>query len=234
MSQENIKLAKKVIDSFNTWSFKREQPKSKESLVENILLHIKKKEPIKFIMYWGKGDRDIISNLELDAIKYLVNFCETIKKEYVYGVELTFIFTDTHAAINGYDAKSTKIYFESTKNLIDKYKIKSLYLSEIVSYKQEDILNKLSSTKIDESLFDNLKNSSEKHCKNFNNNYEICAKVYYLQNQLEKKKVEERFQDYVFLTYNGSDLNKILPIKLPIFYMYSLKKGFSDKPWFYQ
>jgi hypothetical protein len=40
------------------------------------------------------------------------------------------------------------------------------------------------------------------------------------------------FPHSIFITFNGSRLRALFPEHLPIFYMYSLRRGFSAKPWF--
>jgi hypothetical protein len=51
-------------------------------------------------------------------------------------------------------------------------------------------------------------------------------------NLIEQRVVERAFAGSIFITFNGSDLRKLFPRQLPIFYMYSLRRGFSVKPWF--
>ena len=230
--ENNGGLAEKILKVFNVRKFKREKSHTEESLIKSISECVKEKEPIKFVMYWGKGDRNAVATPDLKAIKSLLDFCETTKKEYEHGFELTLIFSDTHAAINGYDPGGVKAYFDSVKSEVAKYGVKAIHLSDLVKYDEVKLLSQSDSLEIETNLFRLLKESSQKHCRNFKSDYEIGAKVYYLQNQLEKQEVEKRFKDYIFLTYNGSELNEILPMKLPIFYMYPIKRGSSDKPWF--
>lgn len=230
--QEDTKLAQKILDSFNTWKFKKEQPNTEEKLTESILQSIRKKQPIKFVMYWGKGDREAISDIDLMAIERLLDFKSMIEKEYSQGVELTFIFTDNHAKLNGYSSEGTNAYFNSVRNEAEKHGIKNILLSELVEYNEGKISKDADNVVINDELLNNLAKSSERHYKNAENNHLVGAKIYYLQNQLERKAVEQKFNDNIFLTYNGNEIDGILPTKLPIFYMYSYKKGFSEKPWF--
>ena len=58
------------------------------------------------------------------------------------------------------------------------------------------------------------------------------ALKYYQMNMIEKRAVELAFPRSIFVTFNGSDLRSLFPDRLPIFYMYSLRRGFSVKPWF--
>lgn len=229
--QEDTKLAREILDRFDTWKFKREQPKTPEKMMENILKNIRKKSPINFVMYWGKGEKNIVGDEEVNAIKYLDEMLSKIKDKYLPGVKMTFIFTNTHARLNGHTEAEIQKYFDSVKKLTQNYDINILYLSELVKYDEKTLLQKIDKLNIDSELFATLKNSSEKHCKKLKDHI-LGAKLYFLQNQVEKKEVEKRFTGSIFLTYNGSNLDKILPTGLPIFYMYSTKKGTSVKPWF--
>jgi hypothetical protein len=58
------------------------------------------------------------------------------------------------------------------------------------------------------------------------------ALTYLRMNLIEQRAVEHAFPRSIFVTFNGSDLRCLFPTKLPIFYMYSLRRGVSVKPWF--
>ena len=61
---------------------------------------------------------------------------------------------------------------------------------------------------------------------------DVGARRYFEMNMVERRVVERVFPRSIFLTFNSSDLSALFPQKLPIFYMYSLKKGVGVKPWF--
>ena len=61
---------------------------------------------------------------------------------------------------------------------------------------------------------------------------EAGARQYYALNMIEKDAVAQAFPDAIFITFNGSDIRALFPQTLPIFYMYSLKRGTAVKPWF--
>lgn len=224
---DNKKLTKEIIRGFNTWKFKREQPNTEEKLFNNILNQITNKKPIRFIMYWGKGEKNIANESDILALEYLKELFKPIKE----GIKIIFIFTDTHAELNGYSKNEIKKYYDSVDTLIKKYDIDSLYLSKLVEYNEKDLLDKVDDLEIDSDLLEILENSSRKHNKRLSD-HNLSAKLYYLQNQIEKKTLEENFSNSIFLTYNGSSMDSIFPTKLPIFYMYSIKRGTSTKPWF--
>ena len=49
---------------------------------------------------------------------------------------------------------------------------------------------------------------------------------------IEKQAVEAAFPDAVFVTFNGSGLRPLFPDRMPVFYMYSVRRGVAVKPWF--
>jgi hypothetical protein len=51
-------------------------------------------------------------------------------------------------------------------------------------------------------------------------------------NMVETHAVELAFPGSIFITFSGSELRRLFPEHLPIFYMYSVRRGISVKPWF--
>jgi hypothetical protein len=58
------------------------------------------------------------------------------------------------------------------------------------------------------------------------------AEQYLRANAIERRAVEIAFPDAIFVTFNGAEFDFLFPAALPKFYMYSLRKGWSVKPWF--
>lgn len=227
----NETLVEKIIESFDTWKFKREQPFNYEKLKQVVQATVDSSKPIKFVTYWGKGNKDKAGEPEKQTLNFLQEFFGRIKTIYPTGVELLILLTDTHAELNGHSQESTKTYFDSVKDLAQNYEFKTAYLSELVSYDKDRLLPLVESLNIGDGLFEILLNSAQKHYT-VSDDYSLAAKLYYLQNQLERKRIDDDYPDYIFLTFNGSKLNDLFPKNLPIFYMYSTKKGHSAKPWF--
>jgi asparagine synthase (glutamine-hydrolysing) len=214
-----------VFDSFNTWKFKREQPFNENQFFEIIRKSVKNNEPIKFVMYWGKGERDFIGKNELQALDFLKTMFESISRIYKEKTRLTIVYTDTHAKLNGFEDEEIQSYKNSLEEILKKYNFSLVCMSKIAN------LEKYDEIKVEESFLNLLVNSARKHYKG-NENIQKIAKWYYQQNQIEKQKITEYFENHIFLTYNGSEINPLFPEKMPIFYMYSTKKGDSEKPWF--
>ncbi len=227
----NETLTEEIISSFDTWKFKREQPLNYEKMKEVVQSAVDNYKPIKFVTYWGKGNKNNAGEPEKQTFNFLQEFFDRIRTVHLPGTELLILLTDTHAKLNGHSKESTKIYFDSVSNLAKSHEFKTTYLSELVTYDNDRLMPLVKSVDIEKGLFEILLNSAHKHYTS-SNDYSVAAKLYYLQNQLERQKIDEKYQGCIFLTFNGSELNEIFPKTLPISYMYSTKKGTSVKPWF--
>ena len=64
-------LVEKILQAFNTWSFKREQPDNLASLHQVIGHAVRLKEAVPFVLYWGKGPRRHIGKPEITSLNYL-------------------------------------------------------------------------------------------------------------------------------------------------------------------
>jgi hypothetical protein len=58
------------------------------------------------------------------------------------------------------------------------------------------------------------------------------ALKYFQMSMVERRVVGLAFPRSIMITFNASALRILLPTNLPIFYMYSLRRGLSVKPWF--
>ena len=58
------------------------------------------------------------------------------------------------------------------------------------------------------------------------------AAAYFAMNMREKRAVQDCYPEAIFITFNSSSLRILFPDGMPIFYMYSLRKGCAVKPWF--
>ncbi len=226
-------LARKIIKSINTWSLKREQMHLMDEAVRMVCGFVKNNQPIRFVMYWGKGRRESVSLPEQKALIFLREFCEKIQREYVPGSVITFVYTDTHAVLNGHDSVSIMAYLDSLRDLVraQSYPVDIVLMSSLQKFNIKTLSDVARNACIDKRLLKLLVRSSEKHNSVILDNV-FGAKLYFTVNQMEKIKIQEAFQNHIFLTYNSSVYNSLLPDKLPIFYMYSLNKGTSVKPWF--
>lgn len=216
--------AEKILATFNTWQFKREQPQNAQSLLAAINKAMDNDQPIPFVLYWGKGEKNLPDTREEKALDQLKKISEHIRTIYPKGAHFTLIFTDTHAEHNGYSLDEIESYYKYIEKLCQPHRFDFIYMSKVCPLQPVNAKGH-----IPKSVLRILTDSSQKHYKK--SDYQKGAREYFQINQTEKQKIAECFADCIFLTYSGSDLNILFP-DLPIFYAYSTCKGCSEKPWF--
>jgi hypothetical protein len=217
-----------VFASFNTWAFKREQPSDPDRIVATIAGAIASERPVRFVLYWGKGPRPVVGTPERSCIAYLGRLLGRVATAHPPGGHLELVFTDTHALLNGHSVASTESYLQSVRQACDALPVTCTRLSSICS-----ALPDPSGVEepADEALLTLLEPSAARWYRG-SGGPRAGAERYLAMNLAEKRAVEATFPDAIFLTFNGSALRGLFPDRLGIFYMYSIKKGVADKPWF--
>ncbi|HEY8578591.1 MAG TPA: hypothetical protein VIL72_01800, partial [Beijerinckiaceae bacterium] len=188
--------------------------------------------PISFVLYWGKGPRDLAGDHERACLAFLQGMQERVRKVYAPGADITLIFTDSHASLNGYQPLAYTRYFRSVQAMLPEARFDTCHLASLVRDARplvaaEGLGNEEPSTEILGSLI-----ASANKWYRGGGQPSDGAVAYYKANMVERRAVELAFPDSIFVTFNGSDMRALFPLRMPIFYMYSLKKGFSVKPWF--
>lgn len=221
--------AERTLQSFNTWAFKREQPTEPELLLRAVGTAAAQQKPITFVLYWGKGPRATVAGPEVTCFDFLAHMVRRIKCAYSPGAAITLILTDTHAALNGHGAESVANYFRTVKEAADAYDFSSCHLSEIVRSDERKVWD--TEEQPDFDILSRLEKCAAKWYRG-EHSPAIGAAEYYRMNMVEKKAIEQAFPQAIFVTFNGSEYRELFPTNLPVFYMYSLRKGISVKPWF--
>lgn len=222
-------IAEKILKSFNTWSFKREQPSDTALMLKFISIAVENRRPVPFVLYWGKGLRAHITDSERQCLEFLDRLGQRIRDVYPTGAKIHLLFTDTHAALNGHDAESIDAYFAEVERAACSTTFTTSRLSDHVS--KFDPEPGTEYAPVSNDLMVRLEKSAQKWYKGDATPRE-GAEEYFLQNMIERQAVERSFSSSIFLTFNGSDVRDLFPSHLPIFYMYSIRKGTSTKPWF--
>jgi hypothetical protein len=222
--------AEEVLRSFNTWAFKREHPSDPDLMQRVMSESIALAEPVSFVMYWGKGPRDRLDAPDIACLDYLASLCQRVSKVYAPGACFTLIFTDTHAKLNGYKPQATQGYFAAVESRARERRFSTCLLSQLT---KAAIWETPSDpvTEVPEDIRECLNESAAKWYRG-EGGVEHGALIYYKSNMLEKHAVEFAFPRSIFVTFSGSRMRSLYPNRLPIFYMYSLRRGFSIKPWF--
>lgn len=225
LSQVNAGL---VLRAFNTWAYKRQQPDNIEILQKNIETAIASRSPLEFCLYWGKGPRNTISKAEIDCLDYLSSMARRIEEEFAPGVKFTLIFTDTHAKLNGHTPEAIESYIRAMRDAAAARGFAACYLSQLVADAQAAGCRPAA---VPLHLLDKLSITAAKWYRG-EGTTDLGALRYLEMNMIEKRAVEHAFPTGTFLTFNGGEMRELFPDNMPIFYMYSVRRGVSVKPWF--
>jgi hypothetical protein len=223
--------AESVLRSFNTRSFKREQPGNPDLMLRFISEAIAQNGPVAFVMYWGKGPRAELAEPEFKCLDYLASLVDRVRQAYAPGARVTLIFTDTHAELNGHSAQSISSYFADLTTGARERGFETGLLSTLMQTVDIGSTIDASQVTLPEELLPKLCASAAKWYRG-DGTIEQGAIRYYQTNMIEKQVMERAFPRSIFMTFNGSGLRNLFPDGLPIFYMYSLRHGVCDKPWF--
>lgn len=220
--------AAKVLASFNTWAFKREQPSSSLQIASLIADAIRTHAPITFVLYWGKGPRSRAAAPDVACLDFLASLGRRVGTLHAPGVEFGLIFTDTHAELNGHAREAIESYFSDIGTIAAGRGFKGFRLGDVVRAAGPVSIDL---TKIDEDHVERLTLSADKWFRG-GGSARDGARRYLIANMIERRAVEIAFPEAIFATFNGSEFDFLFPASLPRFYMYSLRKGCSVKPWF--
>jgi L-tyrosine isonitrile synthase len=224
-------LAEKVLRSFNTWAFKREQPSDPGLMLRFIGEAIAHSEPIPFVLYWGKGPRHQAAAPESQCLDFLSAMASRIADVYAPGAALKLIMTDSHAKLNGHSEADIRRYFDEIRSLADLHTIDACLMSEVVEAAGDAVAEPPCDQPVAAESLVSLIASAGKWYRG-SGSIEEGAKKYFRMNMRERQAVQIVFPRSIFVTFNGSGLRGLFPTELPIFYMYSLRRGFAVKPWF--
>ena len=223
-------LPEQILRAFNTWAFKREQPSDPQLMLQVIAEAVARKQPVPFLFYWGKGPRCKIDDPDLKCMDYLAAFAQRVSTVYEPGASVQLIFTDTHARLNGYSELGIRTYRSEVEAEASLRGYKCCSLSELIEKTQakaEDYTDDI----VPEEMLAKLTTSAMKWYHGADS-VERGAVTYFHMNMIEKRAVELAFPRAIFATFNSSKFRILFPKRLPIFYMYSLQRGVSVKPWF--
>jgi L-tyrosine isonitrile synthase len=229
-SAKKTVTAEAVLRSFNTWAFKREQPADPQLMLRMISESISLGEPVSFVLYWGKGPRCRLGEPDIECLDYLGALAQRVREAYEPGAAVKLIFTDTHAKLNGYAPLGVREYFAEVAACAGERGFEACFLSELTR-SEAAAACATNDDSVPEETLQRLSASARKWYRGDGTAGQGALK-YFQMNMIEKRAVELAFPGSIFVTFNGSDLRRLFPDCLPIFYMYSLRRGVSVKPWF--
>jgi hypothetical protein len=219
----------KVVQSFNTWAYKREQPSDAALLTQFVGRAVMRRQPVSFVFYWGKGPRSEVQHFDTQCMDYLASLAQRVKAVYPMGASISLVLTDTHASHNGHQAQLITKYYTAVEAEAAKRGFECYLLSELTEAAGRGL--SVDGTEPSEEILETLYRSAERWYRGGASTLE-GARQYYAMNMIERRVIEHFFPSSIFATFNGRESRALFPDKLPIFYMYSIKRGTSVKPWF--
>ena len=220
-----------VLQAFNTWAFKREQPDNRQALLQVISEAIMLGKPVPFVLYWGKGPRRELAEPDTICLDYLGALAARVARVYEPGAALKLIFTDTHAILNGHRPKAMEEYFVAVARAARERGFDSCWLGELVFAAEAAAAIDAPDEEVSDEVRAKLGACAAKWYRGAGTS-ELGAARYLRMNMIEKRAVQFAFPRSIFITFNGSEFRCLFPERMPIFYMYSLRRGTAVKPWF--
>ncbi len=220
-----------LVQSFNSWAFKREQPDNPEMLKRVAAAAVERDLPLAFVLYWGRGPRAYVAAPERQCLDFLAGLANRVQSQHGPGAEVTIICTDTHAELNGHSPLSTQRYFAEVQQEAARRGFLACVLSDLVAWAEDRIDAERALERPSPEILRGLMASAAKWYGG-GRPPEEGARLYYQANMIEKQAVEAAFPDAIFVTFNGSELRPLFPDRMPVFYMYSVRRGVAVKPWF--
>jgi L-tyrosine isonitrile synthase len=229
-SKASGEVADRVLRSFNTWAFKREQPSDLPLMRQFIAEAVARSEPVPFVLYWGKGPRHHAAAPDVTCLDYIATLMSRIKKAYAAGAAVKLILTDTHAGLNGHSREEIGRYFADIEDIARQRGIGACLMSGLVAAGGAGIAAG-ATEEPSADMHGRLVASAVKWYRGAGG-ADDGARRYFRMNMIERRAVAAAFPRAIFITFNGHELRGLFPHELPIFYMYALRRGVGTKPWF--
>ena len=154
-----------------------------------------------------------------------------MRQIYEPGASFKLIFTDTHATLNGHTPHGDGGLLRCGRAAARERGFDGCWLSELVFAAEAPGAIDIDDEQSPEEMLQKLGACAAKWFRGEGTPEEGAAR--YLQmNMIEKRAVQFAFPHSIFVTFNGSEFRSLFPERMPIFYMYSLRRGMSVKPWF--
>jgi L-tyrosine isonitrile synthase len=222
--------ASRLLGSFNTWSFKREQPSDLGLLEAATLRAATHQQRLSFVLYWGKGPRHTLGTPDLTCLSYLASMVQRMNAIHPPGAHIELLLTDTHAHLNAHPMWSINSYFSEIECAAKSFGFSCRRLGSVVNEMRPRLTCNVPVSPSSETM--ELLTASASKWYSGDALPEDAAAIYFSMNMKEKVAVELAYPDAIFVTFNNSKFRILFPDNLPIFYMYSVRKGCAVKPWF--
>ena len=230
LGQSSTAHPAKIVNAFNTWAFKRQQPSDLDQLTAVAAIASQRSRPLPFVLYWGKGPRDFVHEPELHCLDFLASMAQRVADVHAPGAHFELLQTDTHAELNGHTTRDIRAYFSDVTQAAVERGFTTRLLSDVMAKSGVPAGLPEAVMPSDDALRV-LEACAEKWYRGEGQAADGAA-AYFAMNMREKRAVQDNYPEAIFITFNSSSLRILFPDGMPIFYMYSLRKGCAIKPWF--
>jgi hypothetical protein len=227
--------------AINKKSVLRKLMTSKEAdrVSATVALAMARKRVVDVTMLWGVGTRNCVGIWEESALKHLGRLDSAVKKSWALGLGFTIIFADIHAGLNNIPHDIVKQYLESLRCLLTAtpFDVKLVLLSSLwgeAGFQIEDVLScaRLTEKSTKSYNFPRLVESARKRFHG--GDPEKGARDYLAAREVDNKVITSFYPQAIHATYNDPESMKWLqPSGVPVIYLWSIKKGRSMPPWFF-
>ena len=192
---------------------------------------------IKFVMYWGVGEKNNIDEFDISAIKFQKKWLDEFSKIIGLEYEVDYIISDTHAYINSIPNYLTQNYIKSVENILCDYGYNVIMSSTLLHKYNIDIIQAINSYDINNILENNsyssmikgLKQQAESHSY-INDDKSYIS--YFKANLIENSLISEEYSKHIFITYKPPQEKMFLP-SLPKIYTFVDINQETKRPWFH-
>ena len=230
--------AQEVFEILDKIRFRKAKTPDKENIIQIIQTSLIEDAPFYLTGYWGVGHRDHANDQDrivLDNLGTLINDINQYVSKPI--AKIKFILTDIHGKANFIPELSAGKYFKSIEEELQKRGFEYVYLSEIWRRKGlifENILEQIHQEDFKRSWGEfSLRDQFIKQAaRRGHGDAKKGAQRYYAIAIAEREAVAQYCgEKTIFFTHNDPR-HRIVHPPLSAIYIYSIKPGFSDKPWF--
>ena len=228
-----------TLEAINTRKWLRQHVETNRGPVyNNVQQALRAGTPLKFFKYWGAAAKDALDEIDTAALKRLMTMLGILNDQHPFGVSLTLLFMDTHyLGINGFDRARTERYTAAVNEYITRHGYQTMHASAL--WREGGLTHEMVRASAARPEFDaywrhlavreQLIMQAGKHGQH--GVPEQLARTYCCANLMERELYAQRFAGSIFLTFSKESEEQLLP-DLPKLYLFSHRKGASEKPWF--
>jgi len=217
--------------------YRRSQPSDAEGAKAIIKKAVFAGSPINLLSYWGCGKRDSITDVDKISIQRLKTLMDEAQLLDEVKCNLTLMLNDVHSIVNQIPTVHYQNYYSQIGEYAKEFGFTIIMQSEVWRKNNLNIeeINDKSNSKRFDNVWKNLyikKRLIEQASKHFRgDSSEAGARNYAYACLTEADAIAQFYSEYIFLTYNGPEFDICLPT-MPKLYIFSYKKGRTEKPWF--